>query len=293
MEKYYLGTIKKNVFFKDITTLKVGGKIKYYFQPNSFESLKKFLRLKGEVSIFIIGNGSNILASDDEYDGVVIDLSKIPTSINHIDDFFYVTANCHVASVVNYAVNKGYSGLEFLATIPAQIGGAVYMNAGAYKGEISDAFYMCECLTKNGDTVYLSKEEMMFAYRNSVLHEKEYIIINIVFKLKKSKIFAMKKLIKRRKKRNKKEKPLEFPNAGSVFKNSESYSAWKLIDSAGLREYRVNDAGISEKHANFIINCGNARAIDVKILIDFIIEKVYEKHKIKLKVEWVFVNWSD
>jgi len=181
VEKYYLGVLREDVCFKDVMTLKVGGKIKYYYQPSSFGNLKKFLRLANDIDIFVIGNGSNILASDDDYDGVVINLNKIPSSINRIEEFFYVTANSHAPSVSNYAVNKGFSGLEFLATIPAQVGGAVYMNAGAYKGEISDVFYMCECLTFDGDTVYLSKEEMMFDYRESVLQQKQLIVLNVVF----------------------------------------------------------------------------------------------------------------
>ncbi|XMB85107.1 UDP-N-acetylmuramate dehydrogenase [Mycoplasmatota bacterium WC44] len=292
MEKYFLGRIRTDVTFKDITTLKVGGKIKYFYEPNSFESLRKFLQL-ADVEIFVIGNGSNVLASDDDFEGVVISLKKIPVSINNIEELFYVTSNTNVINFVNYAVKNGYTGSEFLATIPAQVGGSVYMNAGAYKGEISDIFHMCECLTYKGEIVYITKEQMKFSYRKSLLQERELIVTNVVFTLKKGRVLSMKKKIKKRKKRNKEEKPLNYPNAGSVFKNGENYSAWELIDSVGLRGYDVNNIQVSKKHANFIINCGNSEAKNVKILLETIKNKVKEKHCIELKEEWVFVNWSD
>lgn len=292
VEKYYLGVIREDVSFKDITSLKVGGKIKYFYEPNSFISLKKFLQLVKE-EIFVIGNGSNILASDNDYDGIVVSLKKIPPSMNHIGDHFYVTSNVNVINFVNYAVKKGYTGAEFLATIPAQIGGTVYMNAGAYKGEISDIFQMCECLTEDGEIVYLTKDMMNFSYRKSILQDKKLIITNVVFNLKKGKINAMRKKLKKRRKRNKEEKPLSFPNAGSVFKNGDNYSAWQLVDGVGLRGHRINDIQVSEKHANFIVNCGNGDAESVKMMIELIKSRVKEKFDIDLKVEWVFVNWSD
>lgn len=287
-----LGSLSLDKSFKNITTLRVGGKIKYFFEPFNIKCLVDAIKIIKEANlpIKIIGNGSNILSSDKEFDGVVIKL----TNLNHYeinDEELYAEAGSNLITVANFAINNGLKGLEFAVGIPALLGGSIFMNAGAYNQKISDV--ISEVLVyKDNHLQWLAKDQLEFSYRQSIFQKNtHWIIIAATFKLIEADVDSLKKTSVMRNQKRWNSQPLKYPNCGSVFKNLDNLPAWKLIDQLGLRAHSIGGARFSEKHSNFIINFNDASALDVYKLIKLAQKKALEKEAKSLILEVEQFNW--
>ena len=254
---------------KKHTTFRIGGPADYYLCPHSTEELQKILQIcrENKLEFFILGNGSNLLVSDKGYRGVVIQLWKNFSDIETEDNTITVKAGTLLSKVAAEALEESLTGMEFASGIPGTMGGAVMMNAGAYGGEMKDIIREVTVLTREGELLTLSKEEMNFGYRTSVVKEKGYVVISAVLQLRKGDREEIRKVMDELKERRVTKQPLDMPSAGSTFKRPEGYFAGKLIMDAGLRGFSVGGAQISEKHCGFVVNKGDATAADVLGLI--------------------------
>lgn len=287
-----LGMIKYNEPLSKYTTYKVGGNAKVVVFPKDILCLKELLKLIKEYRIEykVIGNGSNLLFSSKEYDGIIIilsNLNKISINKNHL--ICESGASSIIAAMK--ASNSGLSGLEFLTGIPGSIGGAVYMNAGAYGSDIRSVINSIKVLDNNLEIVTLTKDMLDFSYRKSILQDKDYICLEAIFDLKSTNKDIILNKINEYKIKRRNSQPLEYPSAGSVFRNPINNYAGKLIEETDLKGMKIGGAEVSMKHANFIINKDNATPEDIYNLINLVHRKVLEKHNIDLKIEQEFVNW--
>ncbi|MBQ3475304.1 MAG: UDP-N-acetylmuramate dehydrogenase [Bacilli bacterium] len=293
LQEMNIGDIKENEEMSKHTTYKVGGECSLFVTPSSIDNLICLLKKLKELNIKykILGNGSNVIFSSNKYDGVIINLCKI-NKVEIYGEKVYVEAGYSLIKLTNLCANNGLSGIEFASGIPGAVGGAIYMNAGAYKSDMSEIIEDVTILDENLNIKTLKKDELDFSYRHSIFMEKNYIILSTVINLNKGKKEDIVELMNNRRQRRIESQPLEYPSAGSVFRNpSETIFSGKLIEDLGLKGYSIGGAKVSEKHANFIVNYNNATAEDIMSLISFIKEKVKEKYNIELKVEQEFVNF--
>lgn len=277
------------------TTYRVGGKCDFYVLPSSVEKLVKLLKFihKNNIKYKVLGNGSNVIISSNNFDGIIISLSKL-NKAEIKGNTLKVQAGYPLIKLSNYCANNSLGGLEFASGIPAHVGGAIYMNAGAYKSDMSEVLIDVTYIDDKLNLVTKPKEELDFSYRHSIFQEKEYIIVEASIKLHKDNKEEILTLMNDRRQRRIESQPLEYPSAGSVFRNpSEDIYSGKLIEELGLKGYSIGGAKVSEKHANFIVNYNNATSDDIKKLIDLIKKKVKEKYNIDLKVEQEFVNFGE
>lgn len=282
----------KEADMSSYTTFRIGGIADYVVTPENEEQLAKLLHLIKEenVDFVVIGNGSNILVSDNGFDGIVIQLGDKFSSfvIKDKDEsgvYVDVTAGMRLSRLGNELAAGSIEGFEFATGIPGTIGGAVMMNAGAYGGEIKDIIKSARVMDFDGNVKELSRDELELGYRTSIIAKKNYIVISAVFDLKKGDREKIKSNIKELALKRREKQPLEYPSAGSTFKRPEGYFAAKLIEDAGLKGLSVGGAQVSEKHAGFVINKKDAKAMDVIRLTDEIKEKVYDKFGVKLELE--------
>lgn len=295
VEKANIGKIEKNVPLKNYTTYKVGGNARCIIYPKSTKELVKLVKLikKYNLKYKILGNGSNLLFSDNDYNNVLIKLNEL-SNIEIIDNKITVGAGFSLMRLAAIATRHSLTGLEFAAGIPGTIGGAIFMNAGAYKSDMGYIVSSVKVLTPDLKIITLTNNELNFHYRTSFLQQNSnYICLEAIIKLKHGKKSEIEKVIKDRKARRISSQPLEYPSAGSVFRNpSPELPSGKIIEDLGLKGLKKGGAQISTKHANFIINTGNATAKDIKELIEFVKKSVKEHYDIDLKVEQEFVNWE-
>ena len=277
---------------KKHTTFRIGGPADYYLCPHSTEELQKILQIcrENKLEFFILGNGSNLLVSDKGYRGVVIQLWKNFSDIETEDNTITVKAGALLSKVAAEALEESLTGMEFASGIPGTMGGAVMMNAGAYGGEMKDIIREVTVLTREGELLTLSKEEMNFGYRTSVVKEKGYVVISAELQLRKGDREEIRKVMNELKERRVTKQPLDMPSAGSTFKRPEGYFAGKLIMDAGLRGFSVGGAQISEKHCGFVVNKGDATAADVLGLIGEVQKRVQEKFGVALEPEVKFLG---
>ena len=236
----------------------------------------------------VIGNGSNLIFLGD-YNGVLIKLDKL-NNIEIKDEYIKAGAGASLICLALKCSKLGLTGMEFATGIPGTVGGAVYMNAGAYNESMSDIIESVKVLDDNYNIKELTNHDLMFNYRDSLLQHKKYICLEVNIKLNKGDIDSILELIEKRKQKRIETQPLEYPSAGSVFRNPEGESAWKLVEGIGYKGKSIGGAMVSEKHANFIINAGNADGKDIKELIDEIKKEVKIKYNIDLKAEQEFVE---
>lgn len=285
----------KDFEMKKLTTFKIGGKAKYLIYPKNEEELKKivFFSKECDVDVCILGNCSNVLISDMGFDGAII-LTVLMNGFSLEHTKVWCQAGCMLSNIAKICCEEKLTGLEFAVGIPGTVGGAVYMNAGAYGMEIKDVFYQAEVLDENLQVRILTKDDMNFSYRYSCLHDNNYIVLKAFFLLRtcQDNVSPIENARMLNEKRREKQ-PLNFPSAGSIFKRPEGHYAGKLIEDAGFKGYKIGDAAVSEKHAGFIINYGNAKAEDVVKLIIEIQKRVYEKFGILLEPEIKFVGHFD
>lgn len=271
------------------TTFKIGGEADIFIIPASPAALIYAVKKCNELEIpyFILGNGSNLLVSDGGIEGAVISLSGI-NGISSDGEKITCGAGAMLSSVCLKALSLSLTGLEFAYGIPGTAGGALYMNAGAYGGQMADVIESAECLTATGEIKTLKKEDMRLGYRSSVFKKGGLIIISLTLALKKGDKVEIKAEMDDLLNRRKQKQPLEYPSAGSTFKRPEGYFAGALIEKNGLKGLTVGGAQVSEKHAGFVINRGGATAADVKALIKKIQKKVFENDGVMLEPEVIF-----
>lgn len=273
------------------TSFKIGGPADGFVTVSSEKELVKVVRKLNELDIpfFILGKGSNLLVSDKGIDGVVISLAKI-NKIFVSGEQISAGAGVALSTVCTTAAANSLSGLEFTYGIPASVGGALYMNAGAYGGEMSDIVVKAEYISFNGEIGTISKDEMKFGYRTSAFMKRDKIITRVYYKLNNGVETEIRGKMEDFLNRRKTKQPLEYPSAGSTFKRPEGYFAGALIEENKLKGVSVGGAMVSEKHAGFVINCGKASCEDVKSLIMKIQETVLENNSVKLDPEVIFIG---
>jgi len=269
------------------TSFKIGGPADIFVKPKNIDELKNIIEIakKNNIQITVIGNGSNLLVKDGGIRGIVI-----KPEFKEIE--FLEAGKVKVASgvllskIVNEAYKKGLSGLEFASGIPGNIGGAIRMNAGAYGSEFKDIIVSSKYLDEDLDVCEISNEEHDFKYRHSRFCEnKNDIIVSTILQLKEANKEEIKLKMDENNNSRKEKQPINLPNAGSVFKRGEGYIPAQLIDKCGLKGYNVGDACVSEKHAGFIVNKGNATAKNVLELIDIVKKKIYDKFNVNIELE--------
>lgn len=272
---------------KKHTTFRVGGNADYFVMPQKPEEVKAIVALckEAEIPYYIIGNGSNLLVSDEGYRGVIIQIYKEMNHIEVMGDVIKVQAGALLSRVGNVALENELTGFEFAAGIPGTVGGAVVMNAGAYGGEMKDIILNATVLTQEGEIVTLNKEELELGYRTSVIAKKSYIVLEAEYQLQKGDKEAIRGRMDELKTQRVTKQPLEYPSAGSTFKRPEGYFAGKLIQDAGLRGFQVGGAQVSEKHCGFVINQDQATAADIIELMRQVSDKVMQEFGVKLEPE--------
>lgn len=291
LEQY--GEVFENVPFSTMTTLRIGGNAKYVVYPRTILALTQIVReIKSRnVPFKVIGKGSNLLCSDKEFNGVVIRLDRTFTDFYFDGDECYAEAGCSIIALAYDAMKHSLSGLEFAAGIPGTLGGVTFMNAGAYKSNmkeiIQEVFVM-----RNGNAEWISNEECDFSYRHSIFHaHPDWIILAVRLKLNKKDQDEIRTLMDNRRQRRMESQPLDFPSAGSVFRNPGSKPAWQFIEELGWRGKKIGGAMVSSKHTNFIINYNHATAADFMSLAEAIRLSVKEQYDEDLIMEVEKFNW--
>jgi UDP-N-acetylmuramate dehydrogenase len=273
------------------STFKIGGLCDYLITPESINETAEIINLSkaNNIKIHIIGNGSNILFSDNGFRGIILKTTKLNEKKIKND---IISAHCGVrlSKMCDLALQNSLSGVAPLSGIPGTVGGAVYMNAGAYGCEIKDTLISTVYLDEKLNLATIDNNAHQFSYRKSFFSHKSLIILSSQFKLKKVDYTLLKEETTRFLKQRADKQPLNFPNAGSTFKRPEGYFAGKLIENCGLKGFSIGDAQVSEKHSGFLINKGNATAKDVLELIDYIREKVFSEFHVSLESEIEFVG---
>jgi len=271
------------------TTFRLGGNAAALIKTEKAESLSALFALCNKLNVkkFIIGNGSNLLVNDNGYDGIVFKLEGDFTNI-YIDDENIIRcgAGATLAKLCKFAADNNLSGLEFAWGIPGTVGGAAFMNAGAYEGEMKDVIVSSSYIDKEGNPGTFEAEEMNLSYRHSVYSENGYIITGVTFKLKPDNAVEINRRMDDFLSRRKEKQPLNYPSAGSVFKRpGEEIYVGKLVQECGLKGMQIGGAQVSEKHAGFIINRGNATCADVCSLIEHVQNVVLKEKGVKLECE--------
>lgn len=280
-------TVWENEPMSKHTSFKIGGPAKLFVSPADSNTLSELITncKNYDIPTVYFGNGSNILFNDYGFDGVVISTSRM-TEISLQDENIIECGSGVKNSVLcQFALENSLSGFEFLWGIPGTVGGAAFMNAGAYGGEIKDVIVGCEYITADGEIKEMSSDEMDLSYRHSIFSENGGIITKVKLRGKLDNKEVIRTLMDELMDRRRTKQPLEFPSAGSVFKRPEGYFAAALIEECGLKGESVGGAQVSEKHSGFIINTGNATASDVKQLVEIIKETVFMQKGVQLECE--------
>ena len=292
LKKLKVGKVISNPKMSYYTTYKVGGNALAIVYPTDVDNLIKLLKYlkENKIKYKILGNGSNLIFSDDLYEGVLIKLEEF-NKLEIDDTIITVGAGYNLIKLSMKAAKLGLAGLEFASGIPGTIGGAIFMNAGAYKTDMGYIVSEIKALTPDYQVVTLYNKDLDFHYRTSFLQKhNNYICLEAKLILKHGDAKTIMEVIAERKQRRLLTQPLEYPSAGSVFRNPENDFAGRLIEELGYKGKNIGGAYVSEKHANFIINKDNAKASDIRKLIKQIKDKVKEKYNIDLIVEQEFVD---
>lgn len=270
------------------TSFRIGGPAEIMALPKSREELAEILKQSALLGCkcAILGAGTNVLAPDEGVSGLVICLKDCLDGMSQIDDtHIRVMAGVTMTRAAVYAAGRELSGLEFAHGIPGTVGGGVYMNAGAYGGELCQVVESVEIMDKCGNIYTLSNEEMGFSYRHSILEETGDIVISAVFSLTPKPSDEVKAYMKELMGKRSASQPLDMPSAGSAFKRPKQRYAAALIEQAGLKGFQIGGAAVSKKHAGFVVNMGGATAADVRAVLTAVSEKVFENSGIHLEPE--------
>lgn len=276
-----------DALLRDYTSFKIGGKADIMIFPDTVDKLSKIISKANveKIPLFVLGKGSNLLVNDNGINGIVINTCRLD-KIELVDE---TTIKCQsgisLSRLCRFALDNSLSGLEFAFGIPGTAGGAAYMNAGAYGGEMKDVLISCEHLEPDGALSSLKGEELSLSYRHSVYSDSDRIITSLTLKLKKGNKDEIKSKMDELIAKRKDKQPLEYPSAGSTFKRPEGYFAGALIEQCGLKGFTVGGAQVSEKHAGFVINIGSATAEDVIGVIDHCKKTVLSETGVMLEPE--------
>lgn len=288
------GNIKiyENFELAKFSSFRIGGKARFAAFPKNSDELISLIdtATKSEIRHIVIGNASNVLFDSGYIDALII-FTRDMKSCKIEETKIIAECGCSLSALSVAARNASLSGLEFAYGIPGTLGGAVYMNAGAYGGEISDILLESTVYNvKDGKISTLSQKDHMFSYRKSIFSNKELILISSTLSMKKGEKEVISRTMSENMKKRTEKQPLEFPSAGSAFKRPQGMFAAELIEKSGLKGFSVNDAQISDKHAGFIINRGNATSDDMLLLINKTINTVKEKFGVVLEPEIIYIK---
>ena len=282
---------EENVDLKKLNTYRIGGTAKYLVKPGDIKALKNTIEELNEKNIkyYVLGGGSNVILPDEDFDGAIIKLDKINTFLIK-DSYVFASSGLSLNEFIKKCLDEGYTNFSNLYGIPGSLGGAIVGNAGANESEIFAD--LCAVLVyENGLIKLINKENIKYGYRYTEFKNSNVIVLGAIFKLVSGNVDNAWLMIKENLEKRKKTQPLEYPSAGSVFKNPEGLSAGKLIDECGLKEKTKGGAKVSKKHANFIINENNATSYDIITLINEIKEEVKKQKHVELELEQVIVKW--
>ena len=281
---------EKNYNLANKTTMKVGGECGIFAEAVSEESLTELLKVcrEREIPFFILGKGSNVLIN--RFSGAVIVLGGELSKSSFEGNFVTAGAGASLLGVCVKALNHSLSGMECLYGIPGSVGGALYMNAGAYGGEMKDIVRSARCIDDRGEIIELSAEEMELSYRKSVFSEKNLCILSVTMELSRDDKVAIKSKMDTLTKQRREKQPLEFPSCGSTFKRPKDGFAAALIEECGLKGFSVGGAQVSEKHSGFVINRGGATFSDVMTLVEHIKRAVLEQKGVELECEMLIID---
>ena len=279
--------VKTNVPMASMTTFKTGGNADIVVFPHTKKELVDVVKLFYEMNqpYYVLGNGSNLLVSDDGIRKPVICIGKEFSSINVFENCITAESGALLSSIARKALDNSLSGFEFAAGIPGSLGGAIIMNAGAYDGEMKDVIEAVNFIVPSGQEFTVTCDEMEFSYRHSVLSDTDCIITGATILLNNGIYDKISERMAELATKRRDKQPLEFPSAGSTFKRPKGYFAGALIESSGLKGKSIGGAQVSTKHAGFIINTGNATTKDITDLIEYVTNTVYDKHSVLLETE--------
>lgn len=289
IQKMLKGRLREDVSLKDYNTWKIGGKAEYFFEPSDIKDLKLFLELLQNTPITFLGNGSNVLIRDGGISGCVICLKNTLNNYFVKDEEYIFEAGLSCMKMAQITARENYEGLEHLCGIPGSLGGALAMNAGCYGGNIWDHVSTVSLINNDGEIIKKNKNDFIIGYRNTSLKENNFFI-SAVFKLRKNKLKNSLEKIKEFLQDRRSKQPTGLLSCGSVFKNPKNLYAAKLIESIGLKGYKIGGACISEKHANFIISDKSTKSIDIEKLINFTQKEVFKKKEVILETEVKFIG---
>lgn len=276
------------------TTFQVGGFADFLVLPETIEQIQEIIQLakREEISYLLLGNGSNMLVSDRGFSGIVLRFHRFQKmEVN--GEQITAQAGVSLALLGKMAWKHSLTGLEFAAGIPGTLGGAIRMNAGAYGGEMKDVVTEVKVLTEEGEVLVLPAKQLEFAYRKSIVEEKNYVVLEVKMKLQQGNADEIRNYMDELSKQRKEKQPLEYASAGSTFKRPEGHFAGKLIQDAGLRGFAVGDAMVSEKHCGFVINRKKATAKDILDVMKYIRQVVKDKFDVLLEPEVRFIGFSN
>ena len=279
------GCVSANERMSAHTTFKTGGAAEVFAWISNEEELRGALRILKDEPFYLVGNGSNLLVSDNGFNGAILHLEKGFGEIEVCGDTLHCGAAATLAQIARVAQENALTGFEFAAGIPGSLGGAVVMNAGAYDGEMKNVVKRVTLMDYDGNIVEKSADEMRFSYRHSILKEEKFIVLRAVIGLERGDRSKIKEKMDDFAARRRDKQPLEYPSAGSTFKRPEGYFAAKLIEDAGLKGFRIGGAMVSEKHAGFVVNTGDAASADIYALIREIQRRVKETAGVCLETE--------
>ena len=277
------------------TSFQIGGPAEIFVQPATGDEVRQAICLAKEEQIpfFVVGNGSNLLVSDDGFRGMIVQIGRNLQEISVEDNVIYAQAGALLSRVARTALEHGLTGMEFAAGIPGSLGGAVAMNAGAYGGEMKDILKDVEVLTPDGEIKILSLEELDLSYRHSCIFENDYIVLSVHLHLDQGDKTVIRNRMDELARARREKQPLEYPSAGSTFKRPAGYFAGALIQDAGLKGYTVGGAQVSEKHSGFVVNRGGATAEEVLFLIKQVQKKVKSRFGVTMEPEVRMVGFTD
>lgn len=287
--------IKENEPMCEHTSFQIGGPAAVFIKVDTRKELGKIVSCLNthRIPYFILGNGSNLLVSDEGYDGVILSLGQEFEQIEITGHRMKAGAAVLLEKASEAAMEASLSGLEFAAGIPGSVGGGVVMNAGAYGGELSQIVAGVYSMSETGEIIYLDKEALELGYRTSIFKKKPYIALEIVLELKPGEQEAIRSQMEEYNQQRAQKQPLEYPSAGSTFKRPEGYFAGKLIMDAGLRGFSVGGAQVSEKHCGFVINKNGATARDICGLMREVQRRVKAQFGVELEPEVIFLGHSE
>lgn len=281
---------ERNFVLAPLTTMGIGGECDLFIEPNSEECLCEVLRVcrSWDIPFFILGKGSNILVN--RYSGVVIRIGGALGSFSFDGERVAAGAGTSLAALCIAAANEGLSGMERLYGIPGSVGGALYMNAGAYGTEMKDVVVSARCVDTDGNIVEIPLSEMALGYRKSVFSENRMVILSATLALERGDISEIKAKMSEIIGRRRDKQPLEYPSCGSTFKRPEGYFAAALIEECGLKGFSIGGAQVSDKHSGFIINRNNATFDDVTALVEHVKRVVRERKGVELECEMLIID---